>query len=462
MEMIQSIFAIILVSLKVDLSSAIRRISTVTKLPNNTEQNFKSSLGIDGFMQWQVNCGLLSSDVTVKNCEFSLGVISMEKQTTLWKNYNFQMKMSSKDSVIVPDYLKTYRLEKSNFLVTWIEFDIHSNKTIPHVDGTNLTVGLFVNFATIDLQNETTGGGSTTGTSMILRKSNPKDKKILFLREFVESIDIMIFDKEFEIRYPYTYPYKNNKTRAREIFRFDGCRSHGPVKLYARKSKVLEKHACSMTKYPENNNDLISQERILYNQAGLCNEIFCDPGNFENRNRLCACSTANGNTTACFHLEFDTFECEQRNQNGQFGREPIFIEILSESKSLMVYSMHNGDVLVMNHVEKKIPIFHTVHKHNQNQEKHDVANDYELFNVYRLTKFDFGSDRGVNLTFAEFRFEISGVLGNFFEDAGESCGSILWINQTFLGREIMCLTDENLNGELRNVTISSVEPSYPP
>ncbi|KAJ8676271.1 hypothetical protein QAD02_012057 [Eretmocerus hayati] len=432
MKTITVLFTLIILLLEQFSSLEIRRASTVTKLPENIDQSFKSSLGINGLSQWYIYCDHMSSNRTSRDCDFNLGKTSLEAKDTVWIRHRFQMEARSETSIIVPDYLKVFRFEDEIFLVIWIEYD-SKKRRVKHVSGKEMIVGMYVKFVIIDLQKNSTDRGSTTGSTVIMGPSN----NILFLRDFKESVRVVLFKKKFEI----TYPYTSNFDLAQEIFKLNGRRAFGPV---GAGDFRYEKHASNTIMYSDKSHELKSQELLLHWPTGLCKEMNCDPLNLVNRESRCGCSTANGNTTSCTLSKIKMFQwdCQQKNIKDGIVLRPFSIFVPPPSEYFMVYTMPGGDLLTLSGQE---------FRYNSQDQKKSGGVGEKIFNVFHLRKFGINGRERLAMKFAEFHFEMSLVLGHVFDNGGETCVSLLWTNQTYLGGELQCYTNISLNGNLKRM-----------
>ncbi|KAJ8667415.1 hypothetical protein QAD02_009078 [Eretmocerus hayati] len=413
-------FGLIFTLLTFGSSSRTTKVSTVTKLPENADQLFKSSLGIQKLKQWYVDCQPQQKNTTVKDCNFCLGKTSFEDKSTTWNTHQFQMKTRSKTSKIVIDYLKVFHFGEDIFVVVWIEYDTRSKRRVKHVNGVEIIVGMYIKFAVINFQNNSTSEGNTMGSPVII---SPVDGRILFLQEFIDSIEIMTFEKKFQI----TYPYTSNFDLAQEIFRLNGHRSFGPVGAGDFRS---EKHTHSMFMYSKNTKEIQSQEQLLHWQTGLCKEMYCDPQNFVNRKVSCGCSTANGRTTSCVPSRTEIWNCQQKDIKNDFGFRQFPIKIPPPSKTLMLYTMRNGDILTISGGESRF-------KSWRQKKLHGIGEI--IHNVFKLKRFSRnGREHSKDITFAEFFFEISTAMGYAFDRDEETCFSLMWRNDTHFGSKSQC------------------------
>ncbi|KAJ8676270.1 hypothetical protein QAD02_012056 [Eretmocerus hayati] len=442
------IFLLIFVSLGLIFASNIKRVSTVTKLPDDVDQHFKSSLGLEGFNQWFVHCEPLSDNITTRDCNFNLGKTSLEAKHTTWIKYRFQMKTRTKTSKILPDYLKVFHFGDEIFLVIWIEYD-STRVRVRHVDDKDKLVGLYVKFVTLDIKKSITDAGSTMGSPVGL---NPIDGSVANLQEFIESIKILVLRKKFAIVYPYT----KNFDLAQEIFRLDGHKSSGST---ANKNFKNKDRAVVLTSYPKHSQELRSQEHILHQHADLCKEMQCNPTDFVDRKQRCSCTTTHGNVTSCVPSEGIPrhWDCVQKKQVDdsviEKSKKKFSLEFWNMPKSVMVYNLPNGDVLTMSIVEDMYPKNHLKYSGvlNPSRTEELSKNDFEVITTFHLRRFGIDGHKYISSKFIELDFECTTFLGHFFEYQKIICFSLVWMNHENLGYEMKCFDDKILSVRAKNL-----------
>ncbi|KAJ8675068.1 hypothetical protein QAD02_010854 [Eretmocerus hayati] len=437
MESTWLIIALTIVSLElISSASDIKKVSTVTKLPDNIDQYFNSSLGLTGDSQWYVLCKTMGSNSIFKNCTFWHGKTYLTENRTMWTNHDFQMEKRTNSSTIYPDYLRVFQLTEHQFLVIWIEYDLHSQEKVKHVDDKEIMAGLYVKFTTIDIRRGKINNGSTTGSSVI---PNLKGNGIRFLQGYIESLEIVTFDHKFGI----AYRYPSDPFLAQEIFNFDCKRLYGPV-VYDARNYNPKKYVHGWAKYPKDRNDW---QRVKPFHLGLCDEMFCSAENYDgNTKQLGGCSTFNNVTTACFSKEPGKLMCKQRNQNSQITIGPTTLRTINPmAKFIWVYSLNDGEVLILIHVENRVLVISRAE--NSQSDVSDVGAREKVFNSFRLKRFSIDGKNDTEKTVLELHFEISSVFVHMSRDRtpGWTCLSVLWTNQTFMGFDYQCSGEKGLN-----------------
>ncbi|KAJ8681129.1 hypothetical protein QAD02_016916 [Eretmocerus hayati] len=386
--------------------------STPTGLDLSFTPHLKLGVGVENGTFFVAQCG--NHDDLLIKCKLSITRFLFDSSNkTETKSYSFSLLKMTADSIIAP-YLQVFRFSGDKYIVSWIEYNEKSPTRVEHVDGIEISVGMFINFFIISTKTGETYECRTFGTALASKKIDWKD--------LMSSMFVHLRDKEFGV----TYLYSAINGFAYEVFNSTGLRTLGPINGNRLRFKPNDRVVLSISNHPKNNEKCQSnwqtQERLRL--AALFGNGTYEPSSLMRLNDRYpgGYSTANEIYSLCRKRDYyrKQWSCIQRKPNQALNT--LQVRFNYEPKTAILYSLPRGDLLAMT-------------------TKQLTQDSYEVF----LTVFD-GSvgDAYLPVKFGVFSCNSMPMLSHLFRSHAEKyCLSVLPYT-TCANFTVKCYSEETL------------------